>query len=275
MLSVVRNSKGEVVFMSNEPLNVENIMVAKELETFNPDEFIQSVRQQQEKEKERNKQRYAVLKEKVVGKGYELKDSGFLPEYTKDYCYGGSSGSVLTLKKENLVIDIWANGEQRYTVFDDEAFCWLLHYEGVEKGRISKDTEELIRKGIYYCMKLALDGVFPRYEFNPVEQLICGEWFPFLSKEARMFLASLEEHHYEEIYVNEDMLPDRLPVGWYAGCYRCEENNWIEVFFDWVEGEETVQLNDGHVYGSDDFLDALEDIDDLYLMGMQYKSDLL
>lgn len=55
MLTIVKNSNNEVVYKSNKPLTVEMIDIENELESFNPDIFIEDIRQKQQNEKEKIK----------------------------------------------------------------------------------------------------------------------------------------------------------------------------------------------------------------------------
>jgi hypothetical protein len=273
MLTVVKNLNGDVVMKTHMPLTIQTIDVEKELEVFDPDEFIRNIRQEQKEEKIRNKQRFESLKKLAEEKGFKVHDDYFNAEYTKEPCYGGSMGTVLMLEKDNLVIDIWANGEQRYNIFNEEKFCQFLHYEGVEKCRLTKESAEKLRKAVFYIMKLSLEGIFPRFGyFNPVEELLTGQWL-YLTEEEKEFLLALDENDCMGLYVNTDMVPDEMPIGWHVGYYYCENNNWIEVFYDYVEGEKRIQLNEGEVCDEDDFLDALEDMDGLYQMGLEYLQD--
>lgn len=269
MLTVIKNSDNEVVYKSNKPLTIETINIENELKSFNPDKFIEDIRKKQQDEKKKNKEKFEHLKAVAKEKGYSLNDDGFLPEYSKEPCYGGNMGSVLTLEKDGLTIDIWANGEQRYNVFDDEAFCRFLEYYGVRKGILSRESAEKLRKAVYYCMKLSLDGIFPRNEyFNPVEEILNGGWLP-LNDEEKHFLCLADEDDCFELHVNKDMYPDRLPIGWYIGYYYCGNNNWIEIFFD----KDGNQINEGDVYDGDDLLDALQDMDELYKLGLEYLEE--
>jgi len=269
MLNIVKDLYGKVVYISNRELTIETIDVEKEMETFNPDDFIKTIRKEQQKGKIKNRKRFEHLKKEIKEKGYILNDGGFLPEYTKESCYGENMGTVLSLEKNGLLIDIWANGEQRYNVFNDKISCNILQREGVDKKHITQESANKIRKAIYYCMKLSKDGIFPKNDyFNPVKEVLNGKWLNLTNKEIE-FLSSVNEDHYFETYVNNNMYPDKMPIGWYMGCYYCEDNNWIEIFFD-KNGQ---QLNEGYVYDGYDFLDALEEIDKLYQLGLEYAEE--
>lgn len=270
MLTVIKDKTGEVIFLTDKEVSeIKLIDVKNELESFNPDEFIQHIRNLQEVEKKKNVLRFEQLKKAIKEKGFTLNDDGFLPEYTKEPCYGGKMGTVLYLEKDGLSIDIWANGEQRYNVFNDETFCRILQDEGVKEGHLSQEVADQIRKGIYYVMKLSMDGILPRFDyFNPVVELLQWDCLD-LTDEEYDYVSSIDKDHYFELYINEDMYPDRMPIGWYVGYYSCGNNNWIEIFYD----KDGTQLNDGEVYDGYDFLDALAELDEIYAMGLEYLNE--
>ncbi len=269
MLTVVKNSEGEVVFQGYGAFIVKTIDIEKEFADFDYKKFIEDIRKEQQDKKRQNRERFERLKKVAEEKGFTLIDNNFLPEYTNETCYGGSMGSVLTLEKDGLSIDIWANGEQRYTVFNDDDFCRILEQDGVRKGQITQESAEKIKKAIYFCMKLSLDEILPRYiYFNPVDEILHCEWLT-LQDDEKEFLSSLDEDDYFDLYANRDMLPDQLPIGWHVGYYDVENNNWIEVFFDFNEE----QLNEGYVYDGYDSLDTLEEIDELYKLGQEYLKE--
>lgn len=269
MLTVVKNSEGEVVFQGYGAFTIETIDIEKEFADFDYKKFIKNIRKEQQDKKIQNRERFERLKRVVEEKGFTLIDDDFLPEYTNETCYGGNMGSVLTLEKDGLLIDIWANGEQRYTVFNDDGFCRILEQNGVRKGQITQESAEKIKKAIYFCMKLSINGILPRYiYFNPVDEILHCEWLT-LQDDEKEFLSSLDEDDYFDLYANRDMLPDQLPIGWHVGYYDVGNSNWIEIFFDFNEE----QLNEGYVYDGYDFLDTLEEIDELYKLGQEYLEE--
>lgn len=269
MLTIVRNEKGNVLFRIHGNVTVETIDMEKELELFDPDAFIQEIRNKQAEKKEQNRERYRQLKERAEENGFLVYDEGFFPEYTKDTCYGETQGTVLALEKDGLTIDFWINGIQRYYLFNDEKFCRILQYEGVNKNLISQASAQKLKKAVYYCMKLSLDGIFSKNDyFNPVDEIINGNWL-ILTKQEKDFLTSFPEEAYFSRYDCEDMHPDKLPVAWHVGYASCGNNNWIEIFFD----KDNQQINEGEVFGGYDFLDALEEMDDWYQMGLEYLKE--
>lgn len=272
MMNMVKDKNSEFLLTANrEDVQIRNI--EKELRDFNSDQFIQQIRDLQVREKEENKMRYEHLKKSIVKKGYTIYDDEFLPEYIHDYCYGSNTGSVLTLEKDGLIIELWANGEQKYYVFDENKFSNFLYNEAVPKGRLTKESADKLRKAVYYCLKLTIDGILKEHDYRtPIEALL-NEDLISLTKEEKEFLM-LYEYDFEELYANEDMLPDRLPISWYAGYYFCEDNNWIEIFFYAKKDGGEISLNTGDVYGGNNFLEALEDIDDLYQMGLEYLEEM-
>ena len=55
MLTLVKNSDNEVVYKSNKPLTIETINIEDELESFNPDIFIEDIRKKQQNERKKIK----------------------------------------------------------------------------------------------------------------------------------------------------------------------------------------------------------------------------
>lgn len=255
MITIVSNGN-QILYSGYGDYSVQKIDVSHELEGFDPDKFIKEVRTKQIVQKIKNKQRYEKLKKNLISRGYIVDDSDFNPEEALVYNYGGDPGSVLTISKGDISIDLWANGNQHYMVFDDEWF-FLCLWEQMILQAMPRDRFQYIKNGFYYFIKLKMEG---SAELGGLDHKKVFDLLLLTDKEKELIQTILTQNICIKEYINQGVCDSQLPISWFAGFYETKDSNWIEIFLDY-KGE---QLNVGDVADEENFLDVLEYIDDLY-----------
>lgn len=263
-LIIVKNKNGKIISQYLDDIaTVEIVDVRKLIKEFNPDEFIQYIRNRIDKEKQSNKKQYEIIKKHLMEKNFEINDKYFNPEYIWEESYADGSGTVLKVKKEGITIDIWANGDSDIYVFDDEYFFEVLK-ENLSKFNFTKNDYEFLRKAFYFTLKLAYDKVIYTGDLvNPWEDIF--KIFELEQNYKNAIKTLLSKYNFEKRYKKECIYPDTIEIPYVCNYYFADENNWIEIFAE-VDKETDIDIDlfEGVVYEDGSFLDALESAVDYF-----------